>query len=466
MDINVAHDIIHDNFGSSENCPVCKGTITGKSAVVKEATRIAEERQKRNNSMRFPMMLNEKENKMYSVVELFEADDKEIEPPSEIMIMPVGKFQTTKYGSVEITEKDIDVMVKNFNSKVRAGVPIDTDHDGGMSNGWIKKLIDKGKQGLWASVEWTTEGKDKLGKKLYRFMSPEFSLNHRDPLTSKAFGATLLAGTLTNRPLFRQMPAIVANEYDKLLTEGLTNDNLSIIIIAEDKKDPQLNMNITEIVAKDLKDLSADEKDFLTANKDRLSFDEKVKFELATKEEIEANEVDKKKKEEEEAKKKELEKKNMKANDKDEVSIKATELAELKANAEAGIKAKEEMAKMKFTEEAEALLFTDKGGKVAPAGKDALVNLLMSFSDEQRANFDEVMKAVPEKNMFSEIGTGGEGENSHLTIAQQVDKLIDEKLKANEGMTYSEAQKLVFSEKPELEKNYQAEVAEANKITN
>src|SRR5262249_48320229 len=84
--------------------------------------------------------------------------------PGEIQVLPFGHFETTNYPPFDLTNEIFDKMVANFNADgIRAGVPIDTDHDSGEANGWITQLINRGSQGLWAQVEWTTKGAQLLG---------------------------------------------------------------------------------------------------------------------------------------------------------------------------------------------------------------------------------------------------------------------------------------------------------------
>src|SRR5262249_35360612 len=100
--------------------------------------------------------------------------------PSRIKIIPTGSFKTQAYGEVNITKDDLLEMAKNFDDKVRAGVPIDIDHDQRAAAGWIQR-VDVAEDGMYADVEWTPLGESKLSTKEYRFFSPEFSQSYTDP---------------------------------------------------------------------------------------------------------------------------------------------------------------------------------------------------------------------------------------------------------------------------------------------
>jgi hypothetical protein len=154
--------------------------------------------------------------------------------PSEIQMLVPGSWNTKKYGQLEITEDEIEGMIENFDNDVRAGgvLPIDIDHDAGEAAGWINKLINRGKEGLWAAVEWTKLGKEKLQEKTFRFFSPEFSFSFEDPLTSENHGPVLVAGTLTNRPLFRFLKPLVAHEGTSATTKG--NETIPATLFIED----------------------------------------------------------------------------------------------------------------------------------------------------------------------------------------------------------------------------------------
>ena len=189
--------------------------------------------------------------------------------PSEIQVLPIGKWDTSQHGLVEVTEKDVEKMVANFDKKVRTGVPVDVDHDRGAAAGWVGKLINKGSDGLWAVVDWTTKGTQLLENRLYKLFSPEFSLNYEDPETREKLGPVLVAGTLTNRPLLKELKPIVAKE-------SLTNSGSNMVLLFQEDK----SMNLKEILAKELKDLNDEEKKFVADNSDKLSKEEKVKFEI------------------------------------------------------------------------------------------------------------------------------------------------------------------------------------------
>src|SRR4030042_4984188 len=97
------------------------------------------------------------------------------------MILPIGRFHTKKYGDIAITRDEALALVKNWNEKAMGEREafIDTDHDLGPSNGWIKALEVRDAQGnigpgVWALVDWTERGRDLVQKKIYKYLSAMF----------------------------------------------------------------------------------------------------------------------------------------------------------------------------------------------------------------------------------------------------------------------------------------------------
>lgn len=383
-------------------------------------------------------------------VDLFTASEaNEGKLPSKIMVVPVGEWNTGEYGRVKITEKQIGEMVSNFNDNIRVGVPIDVDHDAKGAAGWVKKLIDRGKDGLWASVEWTAYGTQLLKDRIYRFFSPEFSLEYIDPETSEHFGPVFVAGTLTNRPLFKELNPLVASEK----TEDLTNGFVGAIIKNNE-------MELKDILAKKPADRTSEEVEFLKSA--TLSVEQKsqldaeiVATEKAINEEAQLKADEEAKTKEKEVKVKASEAKKEIKSKEDLVTIKASELEAIRKMAEEGVKANRELLKMSVVGEVEKnYIFSEKGGKIAPKGKDALVSLIMSFSEEQRKLFDEVMLAVPERKVFSELGSSGQSDATDASA-----RVMDEakSIMANDEkkvLTFKEALAIIRKDKPELYKEY------------
>ena len=134
--------------------------------------------------------------------------------PDKIQILRAGKFFHDGQ-EIEVSEKDLLNMVKNFAEKVRGiDLMIDFSHNSeGEAAGWIKELVlSEDKKELWANVEWTPTGKTSLDNKAFKYISADFSFAYKDNETLKNYGPTLFGAGLTNRPVVKQMEPIVLSE--------------------------------------------------------------------------------------------------------------------------------------------------------------------------------------------------------------------------------------------------------------
>jgi len=70
--------------------------------------------------------------------------------------------------------------------------------------GWITKLINKGREGIWAAVEWTDRAKQYLANKEYKYVSPVFLKRLSDNKVVR-----LINVALTNQPNIDGMVPLV-----------------------------------------------------------------------------------------------------------------------------------------------------------------------------------------------------------------------------------------------------------------
>lgn len=145
-----------------------------------------------------------------------------IERTMEIQIIPIGewkgKIQNGEVLQFKVDETKTAEMVKNFSALGRDLV-IDYEHqtlsgDIAPAAGWIKRMINRGSQGLWAVVEWTDRALSFLNNKEYKFLSPVFTLQSLDPVTGQEAGAVLANAALTNDPFFSELKPIVSKSND------------------------------------------------------------------------------------------------------------------------------------------------------------------------------------------------------------------------------------------------------------
>ncbi len=95
---------------------------------------------------------------------------------SEIQIVPVGEFEDSEGVKFKITPEEISEIIKTKSGQLN-DIVLDYEHQTlegvqAPAAGWIKTLIDKGTDGLWAIVEWTAKAKEYLQNKEYRYLSP------------------------------------------------------------------------------------------------------------------------------------------------------------------------------------------------------------------------------------------------------------------------------------------------------
>lgn len=127
--------------------------------------------------------------------------------PSEIQVIPFGTHKTEK-GDFTLDEEGSALILKDFESRANNMV-IDYEHQtlGGSeapAAGWIKKLINKGKDGIWAVVEWTDRAKQYLKNREYRYLSPVFLKKGSDNKVIQ-----LINAGLTNQPAIDGMVPLV-----------------------------------------------------------------------------------------------------------------------------------------------------------------------------------------------------------------------------------------------------------------
>lgn len=360
------------------------------------------------------------------------------EGQKEVHIIPTGKWDHPAYGEMEITPKDIKEFKKNFDAKIRKGVPITAGHDGfAESNamGWITEVVDKGKKGLFAIIEWTKQGKTLLEEKSFKYFSPEYYREYEDPETRKKYANVLTGGALTNSPYFKKLKAVVFSDQD------LINFN-------------EKSMTIEEILKKDVADLTDEDK---TAIKEAdLTDEQKVDYKDILEEETEEKE-EKEEKEETEEKTEEEEDEGKEEVKGSEVKISAAELQILKSNANAGAEAMKQLNEQNIAKVATKFEFSEANkdnGKFLPKSKDKVVSFMCSLSKEQNEKFQEILTELPKVELFGELGdSGSEGKSAMSEIEEKIKELQKE----DSAMTYADGLKSVLASNPELSKKYDEE---------
>lgn len=141
--------------------------------------------------------------------------------PEEIQVIPYGIDVQTPKGPFTLDEEAAASVMANFERQENQMV-IDYEHQTlygvqAPAAGWITRLINKSKDGIWAAVEWTDRAKQYLANREYRYVSPVFL--KRTP-NNKVF--CLINVALTNQPSIDGMVPLVNKSGFEYLTEKET----------------------------------------------------------------------------------------------------------------------------------------------------------------------------------------------------------------------------------------------------
>ena len=136
--------------------------------------------------------------------------------PKEFQIFPYGQITLSIDGVAYLDDEAMNTIISGFEKRGNDMV-IDYEHQTLSGNqapaaGWIKRLVNKGKDGLWAVVEWTDKAREYIAKKEYRYFSPVFWVRDGD---RKIIALKNVA--LTNDPQTNNLRPIIAK-----LDEGET----------------------------------------------------------------------------------------------------------------------------------------------------------------------------------------------------------------------------------------------------
>jgi len=140
------------------------------------------------------------------------AEGREVPEEQEVQIAPLGYHERMSIPTY-VDETDIDKVVKAFDER-GIDVVVDYDHDSLLAPpgtrkpaaGWIRRLINKGTEGLWAVIGWTEKAREVIGSREYRYLSPVF------PLDDKSHPLELHSVALVNQPAIA-MPALAGETF-------------------------------------------------------------------------------------------------------------------------------------------------------------------------------------------------------------------------------------------------------------
>ena len=101
--------------------------------------------------------------------------------------------------------------------------------------GWIKTLVNKGADGIWAVIEWTDRAKQYIANREYRYVSPVFLKRISDNRVIR-----LINVALTNQPNIDGMVPLINKlgfEGQENTKEAVMKDLLKLLGLAEDAKE-------------------------------------------------------------------------------------------------------------------------------------------------------------------------------------------------------------------------------------
>lgn len=137
--------------------------------------------------------------------------------PTEFQVLPEGRIDIEGEPPAYCDEAAAMNAIAAFKARGNDMV-IDYEHQTlsdaqAPAAGWIKDLVWKGKDGLWAAVEWTAKAKAYLENREYRYFSPVMLLRAKDRMVH-----VLINIALTNTPKINNLKPLVAKLHQAEIT--------------------------------------------------------------------------------------------------------------------------------------------------------------------------------------------------------------------------------------------------------
>jgi phage I-like protein len=144
--------------------------------------------------------------------------------PGEFQLLPEGRIEIAGEPPAYIDQAAAEGVIRHFKSRGNDMV-IDYEHQTlsdkqAPAAGWIRELIWKGQEGLWAIVEWTKKAREYLENREYRYFSPVMWVGQEDRKVKAVVNVAL-----TNSPAMNNIRPIVAKSLDWERIEGLFPEN-------------------------------------------------------------------------------------------------------------------------------------------------------------------------------------------------------------------------------------------------
>lgn len=360
--------------------------------------------------------------------------------PTEIELLQTGDWQAPWKGHIVNTVEAFNQMVANFNAG--AGkfqpdnkLPINLDHQKIEAAGWIHGLEVRGNS-LWGTgVEWTPLGKQKLADKEFAYFSSEWSPVWQNDLDEEDFVDNVFTGgALTNYPLFPANKPLVA---DKKTTKGLTASGKSIKLYMKGSV-----MNLAELLAKEVSELTAEEKAFIVSNKADLTAEQTTTLTEAgvlEAEAVEETEAEKTAREAQDATDAaaaataaDTAAAEAEANkNKGMTQISASKLKELEANAAQGVEAANKLRAIEASTATERMIISasNKEGRFLQASHSTLTKFYLSLNASQQKDFTGIIASLPKMPLGVVAGKSEQGSANSAAdqLVAKAEKLVADK---------------------------------------
>ena len=162
---------------------------------------------------------------------------------TEVLVVPKGEFYGSDSKGNPIPESIDEKVIDNLEAQLQGKeLLVDKDHSSMKEGsdkdtsamGWMHSF-KKGVEGLWAKIQWTNIGRNLVENRVFRFLSPVFTLKGDKP-------TNMLNVALTNQPAFQEMAKPIINNQPTMetITMEMTKEELIQLIkdtIADMKKE-------------------------------------------------------------------------------------------------------------------------------------------------------------------------------------------------------------------------------------
>ena len=381
------------------------------------------------------------------------------EAPTRLPLLTTFNLPDSIKGNFVVTVADLKEAKSNFEQKVgfptndgSTGLMIDFEHQyTGRAAGWIKGLeleiddSDPTKGTLYASpVEWSDEGEAALKSGRYKMISPMGMFGMTDGVKNmwtnlinlKEKIANVIDGAgLVNNPYQKMMPPIRTSMTDDDEIED-DEDEFEDPTDKQTIKENRMELSFDKVRLMERKELAVPQLDVLAENRDKLSAEERKKFQL----EEPASQV------------------TLSAEDQKTLSDIREGRVQLVDKQK--LSTLESTAEEYRTEKALAIVDSHiKRGAIKQDSRDFWKDQLLGATGDARKALEDQLKALPENKNLSagEIGTGEDADPDVMGELKTKTLAMQEKAKENnEVLSYAQAQDRVLSQDEAFKKRVEA----------